>query len=113
VLSRYLGLDIYKLIETGAHIGGRARGAYWLTFLGQPLFGQLGGLEVLRDKLPFPQVSFQPMESERLLITLEEVPGLMVRTCARSRCVPMAPGLAASLKTYLGARKMPFMGSYQ
>ena len=75
VLSRYLGLDIYKLIETGAHIGGRARGAYWMTFLGQPLLGQLGGLEGLREKLPLPQVSFEPLERERLLLHAGGVAG--------------------------------------
>jgi hypothetical protein len=73
-LSRYLGLDCYTLEETSRVIGTRARGAYWLTFLGQPLLGQFGGTEALRLKLPFPDVSFQPLENERLLITLSEWP---------------------------------------
>jgi hypothetical protein len=73
-LSRYLGLDLYWLGETSRIIGTRARGAYWLTFLGQPLLDQLGGSEVLRHKLPFPDVSFQPLEGGRLLITLSEWP---------------------------------------
>jgi hypothetical protein len=74
LLSRYLGLDLYRLGETSLIIGTRARGAYWLTFLGQPLLGQLGGPEALRLKLPFPDVSFQPLDGERLLITLTEWP---------------------------------------
>jgi hypothetical protein len=73
-LSRYLGLDFYHLGDTSRIIGTRARGAYWLTFLGQPLLGQLGGEEALRQKLPFPDVSFLPLEGERLLITLTEWP---------------------------------------
>jgi hypothetical protein len=73
-LSRYLGLDLYQLDETSRVIGTRARGAYWLTFLGQPLLGQLGGGEHLRHKLAFPEVSFEPLEGERLLITLGEWP---------------------------------------
>jgi Protein of unknown function (DUF3396) len=73
-LSRYLGLDFYHLDSTSPIIGTRARGAYWLTFLGQPLLGQLGGTEILRHKLPFPDVSFQPLDGERLLITLSEWP---------------------------------------
>ncbi|KFE67803.1 hypothetical protein DB31_8286 [Hyalangium minutum] len=77
LLSRYAGLDIYRLIETGGHIGGRARGAYWLTFLGQPLLGQVGGEEGLRSKLAFPQVSVQPLGGERVLITLGEWPELI------------------------------------
>jgi hypothetical protein len=73
-LSRYLGLDLYRLVDTSRVIGTRARGAYWLTFLGQPLLGQLGGVEALRHKLSFPEMSLQPLEGERLLITLGEWP---------------------------------------
>jgi hypothetical protein len=74
LLSRYLGMDLYELGETSRVIGTRARGSYWLTFLGQPLLGQLGGTEALRPKLPFPDVSFQPLDGERLLLTLSEWP---------------------------------------
>jgi hypothetical protein len=74
LLSRYLGLDLYHLEDTSRVIGTRARGAYWLTFLGQPLLGQLGGPEALHQKLPFPDVSFQPLDGDRLLITLTEWP---------------------------------------
>ena len=38
---RYPGLDAYNLRPTARSIGTRARGVYWLTFLGQPLLGQL------------------------------------------------------------------------
>ena len=74
LLSRYLGLDLYHLEDTSRVIGTRARGSYWLTFLGQPLLGQLGGPEALHPKLPFPDVSFQPLDGDRLLITLAEWP---------------------------------------
>jgi hypothetical protein len=74
LMARYLGLDLYLLKETGRNIGTGARGAYWLTFLGQPLLGQLGGGEALRQRLPFPEVSFQLLEGERLLLTLSEWP---------------------------------------
>jgi hypothetical protein len=73
-LSRYLGLDLYYLDNTSMVIGTRARGAYWLTFLGQPLLGQLGGSEHLRRELDFPEVTFEPLEGERLLISLGEWP---------------------------------------
>lgn len=73
-LSRYLGMDLYRLDDTSRSIGTRARGAYWLTFLGQPLLSQLGGIESLRQKLPFPEVAFQLLEGERLLLTLGEWP---------------------------------------
>jgi hypothetical protein len=71
---RYPGLDIPSLGGTTRIIGPRARGAYWLTFLGQPLLGQLGGLDVLRQRLPSPDLSFQPLPGERLLLTLGEWP---------------------------------------
>jgi hypothetical protein len=74
LISRYLGLDFYHLGETSRVIGTKARGSYWLTFLGQPLLGQLGGIDALRTRLPFPDVSLQPMEDERLLVTLGEWP---------------------------------------
>lgn len=74
LINRYWGLDFYHLSDICQLIGARARGAYWLTFLGQPLLGQLGGLEVLRHELPFPEVSFQPLDGERLLLTLGEWP---------------------------------------
>ena len=77
LLSRYLGLDVYHLGDTSRVIGTRARGAYWLTFLGQPLLGQLGGPEALHQKLPFPDVSFEPLDGDRLLITLTEWPEIL------------------------------------
>lgn len=99
LLSRYLGLDVYNLGETSEHIGPRARGAYWLTFLGQPLLGQLGGLEGLREKLPLPQVSFEPLERERLLITLGEWPEVM--DTSQPVYVPEYRALARLLEPYL------------
>jgi hypothetical protein len=74
LLGRYYGLDLYFLERTSELIGTGARGAYWLTFLGQPLLGQLGGPERLRQELSFPEVSLQPLEGERLLLTLGEWP---------------------------------------
>jgi hypothetical protein len=97
--ERYLGLDIYLLSETGRRIGTRARGAYWLTFLGQPLLGQLGGVEALRQQLPFPEVSFQPLEGERLLLTLDEWPDAI--DTQKGAEVPQYRALARLLKPFL------------
>lgn len=77
LLCRYLGLDLYSLDDTSRRIGTGARGAYWLTFLGQPLLGQLGGLEVLREQLPFPDVSFEALDGDRALLTLGEWPSAL------------------------------------
>ncbi|WP_328701023.1 type VI immunity family protein [Corallococcus silvisoli] len=72
LMARYLGLDAYHTREFSSVIGTHALGAYWLTFLGQPLLGQLGGVEALRQALP--DTSLLPLEDERLLITLGEWP---------------------------------------
>jgi hypothetical protein len=98
-LSRYLGMDLYHLSDTSRVIGIRARGAYWLTFLGQPLLGQLGGMEGLRQKLSFPEVSFQPLEGERLLLTLGEWPDAI--DTAKEQQVPQYLALAHLLEPFL------------
>ncbi|RYZ17232.1 MAG: DUF3396 domain-containing protein, partial [Myxococcaceae bacterium] len=72
--DRYLGLDLYAVRHTASVIGSHARSASWLTFLGQPLLGQLGGIEGLRSALPFPEVSLLSLDSQRLLISLSEWP---------------------------------------
>ncbi|WP_395855374.1 type VI immunity family protein [Cystobacter fuscus] len=77
LLERYWGFDLYHLGTTSRVIGTGARGAYWLTFLGEPLLSQLGGLEVLRRELAFPEVSFEPLDGGRLLLTLGEWPSPM------------------------------------
>ncbi|MCY1002333.1 DUF3396 domain-containing protein [Myxococcus sp. MISCRS1] len=74
VLQRYLGLDLPRLGETSRNIGTQARGAYWLTFLGQPLLGQLGGRETVERQLDLPGVSVQSLDEERILVTLGERP---------------------------------------
>lgn len=77
LLERYPGLDLYLLSETSTVLGTGARGAYWLTFLGPPLLEQLGGRIALREQLCFPEVTFESMEEERLLLTLGEWPEAM------------------------------------
>ncbi|MDC0708042.1 DUF3396 domain-containing protein [Stigmatella sp. ncwal1] len=99
LLSRYLGMDLYHLNDTSRVIGTRARGAYWLTFVGQPLLGQLGGIRGLRDKLSFPEVSLHPLEGERLLITLGEWPEAIDTEKAQS--LPQYRVLAHLLEPFL------------
>jgi hypothetical protein len=98
LLGRYHGLDLKLLEETSRVIGTGARGAYWLTFLGQPLLGQLGGMERLRRELPFPEVSFQSMDGERLLLTLGEWPDAIDTSLGRD--VPQYRVLARLLEPY-------------
>jgi hypothetical protein len=104
LLGRYYGLDFYQLRHTSELIGTGARGAYWLTFLGQPLLGQLGGEERLRQALAFPGVSFQPMEGDRLLLTLGEWPDAIDTSLEPD--VPQYCALARMLEPYFPAESM-------
>jgi len=70
---RYPGLDMpdsYVSLD----IGKRVKGAYWLTFLGQPLLGELGSAAGLRTRLHSPGTTIQEMEGERAVVTLGEGP---------------------------------------
>ncbi|NOK11123.1 type VI immunity family protein [Corallococcus exercitus] len=73
-LARYPGLDLHHGTGFSSRLGTRTLGPYWLTFLGQPLLGQMGGIDALRDALPFPEVSVLPMDGDRVLVTLDDWP---------------------------------------
>jgi hypothetical protein len=68
---RYPGIDVY---DSPCHyswaVGTRVRGPHWLTFVGQPALGELGGAEALRSRLHSPATMFQEMEGDKVLITL-------------------------------------------
>ncbi|RKH65802.1 DUF3396 domain-containing protein [Corallococcus interemptor] len=74
LLARYPGLDAYNNRQLSSVIGTHALAPAWLTFLGQPLLGQLGGIAALRKVLPFPEVSLHPMDGDRMLVTLDDWP---------------------------------------
>jgi hypothetical protein len=72
--SRYLGMDIPGLDMAALRIGTKVRGISWLTFLGQPALGELGGAVGLRSQLSSPGTTVQEMEGERAVITLGRWP---------------------------------------
>ena len=67
---RYPGMDIPEVSATAWQIGPRLRGPSWLTFLGQPVLGSLGGVEPLRAQLRSPDTTVQALGPERAVITL-------------------------------------------
>jgi hypothetical protein len=67
---RYPGMDIPSVDRVARHIGTRVRGAAWLTFLGQPVLGEMGGVEGLRPRLHSPETTVQSLEGERAVVTL-------------------------------------------
>jgi hypothetical protein len=67
---RYPGMDIGEVESISMQLEGRVKGPSWLTFLGQPVLGQLGGAEGLRSRLSSPGTTVQHLEGERAVITL-------------------------------------------
>ncbi|NOK12365.1 type VI immunity family protein [Corallococcus exercitus] len=97
--ARYLGVDLPAVSGIGSVIGTQALGAHWLTFLGPPLLDRMGGIEALRQALPFPEVSFLPMEQERLLVTLSEWPDAI--DIETTTVPPQYRALACLLKPFM------------
>jgi hypothetical protein len=71
---RFPGMDIPASSSLSWKIGTCVRGPHWLTFLGQPVLGQLNGVEGLRSLLPAPDTSVHAMSGGRALVTLGEWP---------------------------------------
>jgi hypothetical protein len=67
---RYPGLDIPDVSGRSWDVGTRVIGPQWLTFLGQPVLGELGGVPGLRSRLHSPGTTVQEMDGDRAVITL-------------------------------------------
>lgn len=67
---RHPGLDIPNEGWLAWNIGSRVRGPAWLTFLGQPLLGQLGGVSELRSRLRSESTTVRELEGDRAVVTL-------------------------------------------
>ncbi|REG36265.1 uncharacterized protein DUF3396 [Archangium gephyra] len=71
---RYPGMDIPGMDMAALRIGTKVRGSAWLTFLGQPALGELGGTAGLSSRLSSPGTAVQEMAGERAVITLGRGP---------------------------------------
>ncbi|HYO58271.1 DUF3396 domain-containing protein [Archangium sp.] len=67
---RYPGMDVPDVSWVSLHIGTRVRGPSWLTFLGQPVLGELGGASGLRARLHHPETTVQELAGDRAVVTL-------------------------------------------
>jgi hypothetical protein len=68
---RYPGIDVFDSPSDHSwELGTRVRGPHWLTFLGQPVLGELGGAGGLRARLQSPGTTVQELEGDKVLITL-------------------------------------------
>jgi hypothetical protein len=74
VCFRFPGIDISGELVSRHRLGTHIYGVHWLTFLGQPALGALGGVEGLRAQLHSTGTSVQEMEGQRAVITLGEWP---------------------------------------
>jgi hypothetical protein len=71
---RYPGIDLPNVHSHSWQLGSHVPGIHWLTFLGQPVLGELGGPSTLRSRLHSPGTTLQEMEGNRALITLGQGP---------------------------------------
>jgi hypothetical protein len=71
---RYPGMDIPELEHCSWHLGTRVRGPSWMTFLGEPVLGELGGADGLRARLSSPGTTVQSLSGERAVVTLGPAP---------------------------------------
>ncbi|MBZ4419389.1 DUF3396 domain-containing protein [Myxococcus sp. RHSTA-1-4] len=67
---RYPGMDVLHPSMTSLRIGTRVHGPSWLTFLGQPVLCELGGVSGLRSRLHTPGTTVQELEGDRAVVTL-------------------------------------------
>ena len=63
-------MDVPDIDWVSLHIGTQVRGPSWLTFLGQPVLGELGGVSGLRARLHHPETTVQEMEGDRAVVSL-------------------------------------------
>jgi hypothetical protein len=63
-------MDIPDLDDHSWKAGTRVPAISWLTFLGQPILGELGGVAGLRSRLREPGTTVQEMDSDRAVVTL-------------------------------------------
>jgi hypothetical protein len=74
LLFLYPGMDAPRLGRLALHLGAKVRTPSWLTFLGQPVLGELGGTSGLRSRLQSPDITVQQLEGERVVVTVGPEP---------------------------------------
>jgi hypothetical protein len=71
---RYPGIDMPTMESLPIALGTNLKGAYWLTFLGAPVLGQLGGTAGLRARLRSATTRVEELSAGRAVVTLGEWP---------------------------------------
>jgi hypothetical protein len=104
---RYPGLDIPDA-NTSTTLGTRVKGVHWLTFLGQPVLGELGGAAGLRARLHSADTSVQELEDGRAVVTLGPWPE--AGDTERGHLLPAYRELALVLEPWLDQGRRPVGG---
>lgn len=102
---RYPGLDIIELDSLAFHLGTKVRAPSWLTFLGPPVLGELGGASGLRARLHSEGTTVQEMEGERAVVTLGPWPE--AGDTEQGQTLPAYRELARVLEPWLYFHKDP------
>ena len=105
---RYSGMDIRNMEDVAWDIGTRVRGAHWLTFLGQPVLGELGSVTGPRARLSSPDITIQELEGERAVVTLGQWPE--AGDTQQGLDLPLHRELARVLEPWLHRRRNPWSG---
>jgi hypothetical protein len=96
---RYPGMDVPDMSWVSLHIGTRVRGPSWLTFLGQPVLGELGGASGLRARLHHPDTTVQELAGDRAIVSLGPWPE--AGDTAQGHVLPSYRELARVLEPWL------------
>ncbi|MDY7227804.1 type VI immunity family protein [Hyalangium rubrum] len=96
---RYPGMDLPEEGSIGLRLGTRLWGVHWLTFLGQPVLGALGGAAGLRARLHEPGTTVQELSEDRAVVTLG--PGPEAGDTEQGQTLPAFRELARVLEPWL------------
>lgn len=100
------GLDLFPGSIHFQPLGSRLDGVHWLNFLGQPVLGELGGVESLRARLHSPGTTVYSLEGERALVTLGPWPES--GDLEQGRPLPHYRELARALEPWLFFGRPPY-----
>ncbi|WP_404372392.1 type VI immunity family protein [Corallococcus coralloides] len=73
-LVQYPGVDLMELDLVAWEIGTRLRVPHWMTFIGEPSLGAMGGVDVLRSQLHEPGTATEALDASRAVVTLGPEP---------------------------------------
>ncbi|MBM7112923.1 type VI immunity family protein [Archangium primigenium] len=102
------GMDVPDPGGLAHRLGTRVPGVHWLTFLGPPVLGELGGASGLRARLVSPDISVHELDPQRVLLTLGAEPDAGDTSVGHH--LPLHREVARLLEPWLFHRPLPWGG---